>query len=257
MFAVDSSSTAYKLNDDPGYLKFYNESRIQLINELETSILDFETTHEGRSDVSGKFPEVLGKWGWKLLKSPFMNPKDDYIHLTKLAKSNETDISVDVLLDYRIPENEGVREMQLLLTRGNLGSLYFIGTLDKTVGFTSGSCIYLPDGTRKQIVDGDQSTFNSLGSKFTKYMENDETELDELNMIVRDLLKTNSLSELEGVREKFDILLYDYMGKETGLIGYGEAAFNSKLLNVIWLISVYSELEANKNWMIQLKDVLN
>lgn len=246
----------YLLNENPEYLKFYNESKTELINELETSISNFDIKHEGRSDVIDRFPNILEKWGWQLLKSPFLNPMDDFIQLTKY-KSNDNSICVDILLDYRIPENEGVREMQMLLTKENKGSLYFIGTLDKSIGFTSGSCISVPVGIRDEIINGEQATFNSLGAKFSKYMESDETELNELNWMVQESVKSNSMEDLEGVREKFDILLYDYMAMETGLIAYGEADFNSNLLNVIWLISVYSELEANRNWMLQLKDVIN
>lgn len=249
------ASVKYDINKDPEYHQFHQKSTIELTNELETCLAEFDDTHKDMSLVIDRFPKVLDQWGWRLLKSPFLDPKHDFVHLSK-PKSNTSSTAIDVLLDYRVPDNEGLREMQLLLTREDKGSLYFIGALDKAIGFTSGSCLAVPASDRSNIVQGNQDTFNKLGAQFSKYMESDETELNELNWMVQDAIETNTMKELEGIREKFDVFLYDLMAKETGLIAYGEAEVDSKLLRIIWLIAVYSELAARRNWLLQLKRVL-
>lgn len=257
LFSVNSfrfNSTLKPVLQDKEFIKFQRESQIKLRSELQKSIDQFDSVHSDRFELLQKFPPVLSQWGWKLVKAPFLKTGDDHIHLSKVDSKNL--VSVDILLDYRIPENDELKEMQMIINRGSDKCLYLIGTLSRKYGFTSGSCMIINADQKDLILENDFKTFSQIGNKFYKMMEIDADELNQLKWILKDVIKNNQMGDLNGVREKFDVLLYDYISKETGLINIADLEMNEPLVNVLWMLASYSELESRRMWLEDFRDII-
>ncbi|GMM29240.1 hypothetical protein DAMA08_019560 [Martiniozyma asiatica (nom. inval.)] len=224
------------INEDPEYLKFYNESTAYLHRELKSTYAMYSKGEKDRKEVIQQFEPILNKWGWCLLKSPLAETAN-HIHIQKTGS-----VSIDILMDYKDTEDAFSKEMQLLVSSSK-GLLYSLGQFSRGTGFTMDTCYLLDESAKMGILDGNFKTFSNLANKYGKPIVGQDG-MAELSWLM------NEKSDLIGVRERIDVLINDYIAKICGVAisQLEDKDSGEKLRHVLWLLAEYCELEERGRW---------